>query len=110
LNGCERQILLWLHVANGRGYYSGSMETKLTQDLSVIRQSGEPQKLLGSLRTVVGRTEFESDDLALPLLGATPGECGLESQDQVLNLTDGVPDHVLRTVQVQDEAAPQAVR
>ncbi|HPF99010.1 MAG TPA: DUF262 domain-containing protein [Kiritimatiellia bacterium] len=61
----EKTLLYWLYVANARGRYSrGSSETILDQDLSVIRNGGSPEDLLGLVKQQFGRLAVEPTDLA----------------------------------------------
>jgi hypothetical protein len=60
----ERALLHWLFAANALGHYSGSSETTLDKDLSVLFADGGPEQLLELLRQQRGRLRFESADFA----------------------------------------------
>ncbi len=60
----ERKLLLWLFVAHANGHYSGSAETTLDRDLSVLFRGGGPDELIDVLRQEGARFSFEASDLA----------------------------------------------
>lgn len=53
----------WFLIANAKGRYSGSSETKLDQDISIIRNGGGGIELLNKLLTEVGRFDFTANEL-----------------------------------------------
>ena len=53
----------WFLIANAKGHYSGSSETKLDQDISIIRNGGGGKELLDKLLTEVGRLDFTANEL-----------------------------------------------
>ncbi len=58
------KLRYWLLVANAKGRYSrGSSETILDQDLSILTQDGDAQKLIDRLRLQVGRLDITPEDL-----------------------------------------------
>jgi hypothetical protein len=59
----ERRLLEWVYVGSGRGYFSGSSETKLDTDLGRIRRGGGPGELLDNLEQAYGRLRFNDRDL-----------------------------------------------
>ncbi|MEQ8762541.1 MAG: DUF262 domain-containing protein [Planctomycetota bacterium] len=59
----ERRLLEWVYVGSGRGYFSGSAETKLDADLSRIRKVGGPASLLQNLEQAFGRLRFNVGDI-----------------------------------------------
>ncbi len=59
----ERDLLEWVLAGSGRGYYSGSAETKLDSDLDQIRRGGGPAALLQRLEQLFGRRRFEVSDI-----------------------------------------------
>ena len=59
----ERRLLEWVYIGSGRGYFSGSAETKLDADLSRIRRLGGPASLLQNLEQVFGRLRFNVGDI-----------------------------------------------
>src|SRR5258708_39111013 len=60
----ERKLLLWLFVAHANGHYSGSAETTLDRDLSVLFRGGGPDELIYVLPQEGARFSFEALDLA----------------------------------------------
>jgi hypothetical protein len=60
----ERVLRKWFYVANARGHYSGSSETTLDTDLSLIDSGGSAPSLLEALRKQNARFDFEPSDLA----------------------------------------------
>jgi hypothetical protein len=60
----ERDLLHWFFLANAHGHYSGSSETVLDADLSVLFKGEDPSKLLEALKQQVGRLRFEAGDFA----------------------------------------------
>ena len=60
----RRQLERWLLLANGRGRYSGSSETRLDDDLRTVREGGGPEGLLRTLRSQTGRLDVTPEDLA----------------------------------------------
>ena len=64
LNGEEESSLKrWLYVASARGHYSGSSETTLDADLSVINKGGSAEQLIETLIQRFGRLEITASDL-----------------------------------------------
>jgi len=59
----SRELLEWILVGSGRGYYSGSSETKLDADLDQIRRGGGIRALLQRLETTFGRLRFDLGDI-----------------------------------------------
>lgn len=59
----ERRLLEWVFIGSGRGYFSGSAETKLDADLSRIRKGGGPEALLQNLEQAFGRLRFNVGDI-----------------------------------------------
>ena len=57
--GHQKTLLEWVLVGSGRGYYSGSSETKLDADLARIRSDGDPDVLVQNLVQLFGRKRFE---------------------------------------------------
>jgi hypothetical protein len=49
-------------MANAKGHFSGSSETVLDNDVSILFKGGGPNELLDALRQQVGRTSFEASD------------------------------------------------
>jgi hypothetical protein len=87
-----RELLHWVLLANARGHYSGSAETKLDTDLNVISRRGTPGALTEILQQAFGRLTFDAKDferktvrspllatsfLAMRAGGATDWESGL---------------------------------
>lgn len=60
----DRDLRKWFYIANARGNYSSSSETKLDSELRGIAQGGSAQMLLDTLRQQIGRFEIEPGDLA----------------------------------------------
>lgn len=60
----DRDLRRWFYIANARGNYSASSETKLDSELSGIAAGGSAPMLLDKLRLQIGRLEIESGDLA----------------------------------------------
>ncbi|MDE3096605.1 MAG: DUF262 domain-containing protein, partial [Chloroflexota bacterium] len=58
----ERDLLHWLFLANAKGHFSGSSETVLDNDLSILFKGGSPADLLSALEQQVGRLKFEAGD------------------------------------------------
>ena len=59
------RLRVWVLLANAKGRYSrGSTETLLDQDLSALRETGDPTSLIDLLRTQVGRLDITPGDLA----------------------------------------------
>jgi hypothetical protein len=59
------RLRIWMLLANAKGRYSrGSTETLLDQDLSALRETGDPSALVDLLRTQVGRLDTITGDLA----------------------------------------------
>jgi len=56
----ETQIRRWFYIANARGHYSGSSETALDSDLSLMRKK---EDLMVALELQVGRLRVEPADL-----------------------------------------------
>lgn len=88
----QRHLLRWLYVANARGHYSGSSETKLDADLAILFRGGGPEALIGPLESQFGRLHVDASDfvgrgirsalfstayLALKAMGAKDWETGL---------------------------------
>ncbi len=61
-NDDERHLLRWLYIANARGHYSGSSETTLDADLSLLFKGSSPQSLIGRLESQFGRLHLEPTD------------------------------------------------
>ena len=59
----ERNLLRWLYVANARGHYSGSSETKLDADLSLLFKGGNAAALMPVIESEFGRLHVEPEDL-----------------------------------------------
>lgn len=59
----ERILLHWLYVANAKGHYSGSSETTLDSDLSIILRQNDLKGLLAQLQAQFGRLTIEPEDL-----------------------------------------------
>lgn len=59
----EADLRRWLYLASARGHYSGSSESFLDADISVIRRGEGVEGLLASLRRQFGREEFRAADL-----------------------------------------------
>lgn len=59
----DRDLRRWFYVANARGHYSASQETKLDSELSVIDGGGSASQLLEVLKQQIGRLEIEPADL-----------------------------------------------
>ena len=53
----------WFLNANAKARYAGSAETKLNQDLAVIRRGGGGEELLERLSNDVGRIYFTASEL-----------------------------------------------
>jgi hypothetical protein len=72
--------------------------------------------LAASFHLQSGRTSATNNPIneegksALPLLGAKWGENGPKARHQFADPGDGMPNRLAGTIQVQDEARPQAVR
>lgn len=75
-SGEERDLLLWLFVANAKGHYSTSSETVLDADLGALFRGGSPRELLELLRQQQGRERFSPADFA-----------GRSSRNPVFSLT-----------------------
>lgn len=60
----ETSFRRWLLTANAKTRYSGSSETKLDQDISVMKRGGDGKALLERLRNDVGRLDFTSSEVA----------------------------------------------
>ena len=60
----ERYLLRWLYVANARGHFSGSSETVLDSDLSILVRGGKPADLIPTLESQFGRLHVEPADFA----------------------------------------------
>jgi hypothetical protein len=60
----DRELRRWFYIANARGHYSGSHETTLDTDLTLIANGGSSPELLKSLRQQFGRFEIEPADIA----------------------------------------------
>ncbi len=58
----EKLLLEWVLVGSGRGYYSGSSETKLDADLVRLRSAGAVGALVGNLGQQFGRMRFDPAD------------------------------------------------
>jgi len=58
----EKALLEWTFVGSGRGYFSGSSETKLDADLARIRADANPDMLVQNLVQLFGRKRFEPGD------------------------------------------------
>jgi len=58
----ENKFLYWLHTANAKGLFSGSSETKLDQDLAIMRKTKDPGQLIEHLSSQVGRFEVRPTD------------------------------------------------
>jgi hypothetical protein len=63
-NHDERHLLRWLYIANARGYYSGSSETKLDADLNLLFNGKGPETLIESVESLFGRLHLEPNDFA----------------------------------------------
>lgn len=59
----ERSLLRWLFVANARGHFSGSSETVLDSDLSILFKGGRPADLIPILEQQFGRLHVEPADI-----------------------------------------------
>jgi hypothetical protein len=60
----DRDPRRWFYIANARGHYSGSSESTLDADLTLIDGGGSAPQLLESLRQQIGRFEIEAADVA----------------------------------------------
>jgi len=60
----ERALLRWVLIGSGRGYFSGSSETKLDADLARLRRGEGPPALLQNLEQQFGRLHFVESDIA----------------------------------------------
>lgn len=58
----ERGLKQWLYVANARGHFSGSSETTLDADLSIITKGGTTADLMNVLKLEFGRLEITAED------------------------------------------------
>lgn len=58
----ERNLLRWLYVANARGHYSGSSETKLDADLSLLFKGNGAASLVPIIKHEFGRLHLEPGD------------------------------------------------
>ncbi|HEX5219509.1 MAG TPA: DUF262 domain-containing protein [Verrucomicrobiae bacterium] len=58
----ERGLKQWLYVANARGHFSGSSETTLDADLSIISKGGTTADLINVLKLEFGRLEITAED------------------------------------------------
>lgn len=54
----------WFMIANAKGHYSGSSETKLDQDIAIIRKGGDGRELIDKLLTEIGRLDFTAKELS----------------------------------------------
>lgn len=59
----EESFRRWFLNANAKARYAGSSETKLSQDLAVIRNGGGGEELLERLSNDVGRLYFTASEL-----------------------------------------------
>jgi hypothetical protein len=58
----ERHLLRWLYLGNARGHYSGSSETTLDADLSLLFKRQDPACLIAPLEAQFGRLHIEPSD------------------------------------------------
>jgi len=59
----EADLRRWLYVANMRGAYSGSSETRLETDLTILERGGGVADLLSVVERQFGRLHLEPGDL-----------------------------------------------
>ena len=59
----ERGLLEWVLVGSGRGYYSGSAESKLDADLNRISRGEGSSGLVANLDQAFGRLRFNAGDI-----------------------------------------------
>lgn len=59
----ESALVKWLFVANARGHFSGSSETVLDNDLSILFKDGKPADLIPVLEQQFGRLTVEPADI-----------------------------------------------
>jgi hypothetical protein len=59
----ESALLKWLFIANARGHFSGSSETVLDSDLSILFKGGKPVDLIPVLEQQFGRLTIEPADI-----------------------------------------------